>query len=90
LLVVCAVAQPFFATCIVLKTSMRGAGATGSVLRWSFGSMFFHRVIVLSLMSHFGTPTLVWVWIVFSIDQIVQAAVFARLHFRGTWLDARV
>lgn len=90
LLIVCAVAQPFFATCIVLKTSMRGAGATGSVLRWSFGSMFFHRVIVLSLMSHFGTPTLVWVWIVFSIDQIVQAAVFTRLHFRGTWLDARV
>jgi putative MATE family efflux protein len=90
LLTVCAIAQPFFATCIVLKTSMRGAGATGSVMRWSFGSMFFHRVIVLSLMSHFGTPTLVWVWVVFSIDQIVQAAVFARLHFRGDWLDARV
>ena len=45
LLVVCALAQPFFATCIILKTSMRGAGATHIVMRWSFGSMFFYRVL---------------------------------------------
>ncbi|RYD62743.1 MAG: MATE family efflux transporter, partial [Verrucomicrobiaceae bacterium] len=44
LVLICAVAQPFFATCIILKTSMRGAGATTTVMRWSFGSMIFYRI----------------------------------------------
>lgn len=90
LLLVCALAQPFFATCIILKTSMRGAGATHIVLRWSFGSMIFHRVIVLWAMDHFGVATLTRVWIVLSLDLFVQALVFAWLHVRGKWLDASV
>jgi Na+-driven multidrug efflux pump len=83
-------AQPFFATCIILKTSMRGAGATHIVMRWSFGSMIFYRVIVLWVMSRLGVATLTWVWIVLSLDLFTQALIFARLHFRGKWLDARV
>ena len=90
LLVVCALAQPFFATCIILKTSMRGAGATHIVMRWSFGSMIFYRVIVLWTLGHFGVATLTLVWIVLSLDLFTQALIFARLHFRGKWLDARV
>lgn len=90
LLVVCALAQPFFATCIILKTSMRGAGATHIVMRWSFGSMIFYRVFVLWVMSRFGVATLTWVWVVLSLDLFTQALIFARLHFRGKWLDARV
>ncbi len=90
LLIVCAMAQPFFATCIILKTSMRGAGATAVVMRWSFGTMFFYRVLVLWVMPHFMTPTLIAVWIVFSLDQVTQAAIFSRLHFKGRWLDANV
>ena len=90
LLVVCALAQPFFATCIILKTSMRGAGATHIVMRWSFGSMIFYRVIVLWVMSQLGVASLTWVWIVLSCDLLTQALIFARLHFRGKWLDARV
>jgi putative MATE family efflux protein len=90
LLVVCALAQPFFATCIILKTSMRGAGATHIVMQWSFGSMIFYRVIVLWVMSSLGVATLTWVWIVLSLDLFTQALIFARLHFRGKWLDARV
>lgn len=90
LLLVCALAQPFFATCIILKTSMRGAGATHIVLRWSFGSMIFHRVIVLWLMAHFDVATLTRVWIVLSCDLFVQALVFSWLHVRGKWLDAEV
>lgn len=90
LLIVCALAQPFFATCIILKTSMRGAGATHIVMRWSFGSMLFYRVFVLWVMSHMGVITLTWVWVVLSLDLVTQAVIFARLHFNGRWLDARV
>ncbi len=90
LLVVCAVTQPFFATCIILKTSMRGAGATRIVMRWAFASMFFHRVFLLWLLPHFTELTLTGVWIVLGLDMLVQAAVFSRLHFQGKWLEARV
>jgi Na+-driven multidrug efflux pump len=90
LLIVCAMAQPFFATCIVLKTSMRGAGATHIVMRWSFGSMFFYRVFVLWIMPRFMEVSLTAVWIVLSLDLMTQALIFSRLHFRGRWLDARV
>lgn len=90
LLVVCALGQPFFATCIVLKTSMRGAGATGMVIRYAFGSMFFFRVLVLGLYAHFGTPSLRTVWIIMACDLVTQALIFSRLYFRGKWLDAKV
>lgn len=90
LLVVCALAQPFFATCIVLKTSMRGAGATGAVMRWSFGSMFFYRVGVLWVLSSYGAISLTGVWIVLSLDLFTQALLFSWLHYRGDWLHARV
>ncbi|MFC7337702.1 MATE family efflux transporter [Haloferula chungangensis] len=90
LLVVCALSQPFFATCIVLKTSMRGAGATPLVIRYAFGSMIFFRIIVLAAFSHFGDITLIWVWIILSLDIVTQAFIFSRLHFGGKWLDAKV
>lgn len=90
LLVVCALAQPFFATCIVLKTTMRGAGATAMVIRYSFLSMIFYRVGMLALFSHLGRIDLVTVWIILSLDLFTQALIFARLHFRGKWLDAKV
>lgn len=90
LLVVCALSQPFFATCIILKTSMRGAGATHIVMRWSFGSMLFYRVLVLGALSRWGAISLTGVWIVFALDLVTQAVIFSRLHFRGRWLDASV
>ena len=90
LLLVCALAQPFFATCIILKTSMRGAGATGMVMRWSFGSMLFYRVGVLWALTTYATLSLTGVWIVFSLDLVTQALIFIRLHRRGKWLEARV
>lgn len=90
LLVVCAFTQPFFATCIILKTTMRGAGATKLVMLWAFGSMIFYRIGVLWIMSHFGWVTLTNVWIVLGLDLVTQAVVFTRLHFKGRWLDAKV
>lgn len=90
LLVVCALSQPFFATCIILKTTMRGAGATKLVMRWAFSSMLFYRVGVLWVLSEMGWVTLTGVWIVLGLDLLTQAIVFVRLHFKGRWLDASV
>ncbi len=90
LLMVCALTQPFFATCIVLKTTMRGAGATKMVMRWAFSSMIFYRIGVLWALSHYDWFTLTGVWIVLGLDLVTQATIFTRLHFKGRWLDARV
>ncbi len=90
LLVVCAFAQPFFATCIILKTTMRGAGATRMVMTWAFSSMLFFRVGVLWVLTQLDMVSLTGVWIVLSLDLVTQAFVFSRLHFRGKWLDAKV
>jgi Na+-driven multidrug efflux pump len=90
LVLICAAAQPFFATCIILKTSMRGAGATNIVMRWSFGSMIFYRIGVLWFFKEQPWFDLRFVWIVLSLDLFTQALVFSWVHFRGKWLDARV
>ncbi|WP_367873570.1 MATE family efflux transporter [Luteolibacter sp. Populi] len=90
LVLICAAAQPFFATCIILKTSMRGAGATNIVMQWSFGSMIFYRIGVLWWFKEAPWFDLRVVWVVFSLDLFTQALVFAWVHFRGKWLEARV
>lgn len=90
LLIVCGLVQPSYATCIILKNTMRGAGATGIVMRWSFTSMIFFRVGVLWALAKYGSPTLTQVWIVLAVDLTTQALIFSRLHFKGKWLDARV
>jgi len=90
LMIVCAIGQPFFATCIILKTSMRGAGATHLVMRWAFASMIFYRIGVLHVMNHFELLDLTRVWLVMTCDTATQAAIFIWLHLRGDWLRARV
>jgi putative MATE family efflux protein len=90
LLVVCAFSQPAFATCILLKTTMRGAGATPMVMKWAFSIMAFFRIGVLFYFKSTGHLTLMGVWTIFAIDLTVQAIVFSWLHFRGKWLEARV
>jgi len=90
LMIICALTQPFFATCIILKTSMRGAGATHTVMRWAFASMLFYRVLILWSLQRFMEPTLIGVWIVLGLDMVTQAIIFTRLHYKGKWLDARV
>ena len=89
-LLVCAFSQPFFATCIIFKTSMRGAGATAMVIRNSFVSMLLFRVLVLGLAAKFGLSSLIGVWNILSLDLVAQAIIFTRLHFLGKWLDAKV
>jgi putative MATE family efflux protein len=90
LMIVCAIGQPFFATCIILKTSMRGAGATHLVMRWAFASMIFYRIGVLHVMDHYQLLDLTRVWMVMTCDTATQAGIFIWLHLRGDWLKARV
>ena len=84
--------QPFFATAMVMKMSMRGAGATALVMACSFGTMLIIRVgLLAACFQYFGDQmTLTKVWLVMMLDLVVQALVFVAVHFRGKWLDAEV
>ncbi len=90
LIMMVAFAQPFFATAMVMKMSMRGVGATGTVMFYSFSAMLFFRVGLLTLMVHFWGANLQMIWMVFILDIVVQALVFSWVHYRGRWLDAEV
>lgn len=84
--------QPFFATAMVMKMSMRGAGATGIVMGASFSITLLTRVGLLVACFYFYAEqmTLLKVWLLMILDLVVQAVVFTVLHFRGKWLDAEV
>ena len=84
--------QPFFATAMVMKMSMRGAGATMSVMVISFGIMLVFRVgLLAAAFQYYGDQmTLTKVWLVMMLDLVVQAVVFVAVYFRGKWLDAEV
>lgn len=84
--------QPFFATAMVMKMSMRGAGATVLVMVFSFGTMLLFRVGLLAAVFHYYADqmTLTKVWLVMMLDLIVQSIVFVIVHYRGRWLDAEV
>lgn len=82
--------QPFFATAMVMKISMRGVGATKTVMAGSFGVMIFVRIGLLTYAAHFWNPDLLMVWMIMSSDLVIQAAVFVVLHFKGSWLDTEV
>ncbi|MFC4991254.1 MATE family efflux transporter [Rubritalea tangerina] len=84
--------QPFFATAMVMKMSMRGAGATVIVMVFSFGIMALFRVgLLYGAFQYFGeSMTLTKVWWIMMLDLIVQAVVFVGVHVRGKWLEAEV
>ncbi len=86
----CAFAQPFFATAMVLKMSMRGAGATRLVMTYSFSVMILIKVIALSLSLHYFEPSLWDLWAIMMCDFVVQAIVFVYLHYKGKWTEAVV
>ena len=90
LVLLCGVFQPALATCMVLKHSLRGAGATRTVMKWSFGSMIFFRGMMVPLaVTYFGFG-LYGIWLIMFTDVVVQALIFARLHFKGDWVNTKV
>lgn len=84
--------EPFFAAAIVMKMSLRGAGDTRRVMWVSYGVMGFFRVVVLSAWHHFfpDTLNLTWIWILFSIDQMVQAWCFYLFIRDKKWIRRKV
>ncbi len=90
LVFLCGLSQPFLATTLVMKTTMRGAGATQLVMRYSFATMLFYRVLVIPVAVSFLGLGLTGIWVVMFVDVATQAFLFGRLHFRGQWLQAKV
>jgi putative MATE family efflux protein len=90
LVFLCGLSQPFLATALVMKTTMRGAGATKLVMRYSFSTMIFYRVLVIPVAVSFFGLGLTGIWVVMFVDVATQAVLFGRVHFKGDWLKAKV
>ncbi len=82
--------QALTATMMVMKMSMRGAGATRTVTVYSFVSMGLIRVGVLWIAMRWFDIDLLGVWMVMMVDVLIQAIIFVRLHFKGDWLKTQV
>lgn len=90
LVFMCGIFQPALATNLIIKTCLRGAGATKIVMVWSYASLLLIRVIALTIAHHFWGLTLTKIWIFMSIDLFVQATIFSIIANRGKWLSAKV
>jgi len=82
--------QALNATMMVMKMSMRGAGATRMVTAYSFVSMGVVRVGLLWIAVKWLHVDLLGIWQVMMLDVLIQAIVFVRLHFKGAWLKMQV
>ncbi len=90
LIFLCGIFQPALATNIIMKTSLRGAGATRSIMKASFASLIFYRIIVMTACAGTIGLNLTTIWIIMSLDLFTQALYFALLAKRGTWLETQV
>ena len=84
--------EPFFAAAIVMKMSLRGAGDTRRVMYVSYGVMGFFRIVVLFLWHHYmpDTLNLTYIWLLFTVDQIVQAIIFKKFVDDRRWTKLRI
>lgn len=82
--------QPLFAVTMIMKMSMRGAGATKTVMKVSYSSMIFVRLILLGIYVQREDATIQGAWLLMQLDMVIQAILCTYLHFKGKWLDAKV
>jgi multidrug resistance protein, MATE family len=83
-LVVLAAAQPFMAIATALRMSLRGAGATGQVLRITLiGTLV--RLPATYLFAVVLDLGIVGVWIGSTTDWIVQSLLCLHVFLRGNW-----
>lgn len=82
--------QALNATMMVMKMSMRGAGATRVVTLYSFASMGLIRIGLLWLAIKWLGIGLLGVWMVMMVDVFCQAVIFVRLHYKGSWMETEV
>ena len=75
---------------MIMKTSLRGAGATRTVMVWSFTCLILFRIIGITAYDRLAELTLIAIWIFMSIDLFVQAILFAFISFKGKWRETKV
>lgn len=90
LVFLCGIFQPALATTMIMKTSLRGAGATRTVMVWSFTCLILFRIIGITVYDRLAELTLIAIWIFMSIDLFVQAILFAFISFKGKWRETKV
>jgi putative MATE family efflux protein len=90
LVFICGIFQPALATTIVLKTCLRGAGATRIVMTCSFTCLILIRIIGITVYDAYFDLTLVKIWTFMSIDLFIQAGLFITIAFRDKWLTTKV
>ena len=84
--------EPFFAACIVMKMSLRGAGDTRRVMFISYGIMGFFRVVCTWVWFKLApeTMTLWGIWLLFAFEMAVQSAILYKIVKGRSWTKLQV
>ncbi|MEG0837128.1 MAG: MATE family efflux transporter [Akkermansia sp.] len=79
--------EPFFAACIVMKMSLRGAGDTRRVMLISYLVMGFFRVVCTWAWFTFApdTMTLWGIWLLFAFESALQSFIFYKIVKGTSW-----
>lgn len=79
------ICQPFTAASMVLNGSLRGAGATKSVLYITFIGVFLIRIPIAYFFIYVFKTGLIGAWIIMTIDWSFRATVGYLIFKRGNW-----
>lgn len=84
--------EPFFAACIVMKMSLRGAGDTRRVMLISYGIMGFFRVVCTWCWFKLSpeTMTLWGIWMLFAFEMAVQSVILYKIVKGRSWTKLQV
>ena len=84
--------EPFFAACIVMKMSLRGAGDTRRVMLVSYGIMGFFRVGCTWAWFKLApeTMTLWGIWMLFAFEMAVQSVILYKIVKGRSWTKLQV
>lgn len=84
--------EPFFAACIVMKMSLRGAGDTRRVMFISYGIMGFFRVGCTWAWFKLApeTMTLWGIWMLFAFEMAVQSVILYKIVKGRSWTKLQV
>ena len=90
LIFLCGIFQPALATSIVMKTCLRGAGATKTVMLVSFSSLIAFRGIGVTIGVVVWDFSLTGIWVLMSFDLLVQGAVLTYIVHQKRWAEGKV
>lgn len=84
--------EPFYAAMLMLKMCLRGAGDTRRVMYVSYGCMGFFRMGCLFLWNLFWPETLslVGIWLLFTVDLVVEYLILNRMLVGLKWARRKV